>query len=63
MLPSAAASSIYATMNARELRHLFALRTAPEAKKEIRDIAIKMLELVKPIAPSIFAMEAGIKEK
>jgi len=63
ILPSAAASSIYVTMNARELRHFFALRTAPEAQKEIRDIALKMLELVKPIAPSIFAMEEGIKEK
>lgn len=63
VLPSAAASSIYVTMNARELRHFFALRTAPEAQKEIRDIALKMLELVKPLAPSIFDMEMGIKEK
>lgn len=63
VLPSAAASSIYATMNARELRHFFALRTAPEAQKEIRDIALKMLELVKPIAPSVFNMEMGSKEK
>lgn len=59
LLPSASASSIYVTMNARELRHFFELRTAPEAQKEIRDIAIKMLELVRPIAPSIFAGEKG----
>ena len=63
LLPTASASSIYVTMNARELRHFFDLRTAKEAQKEIRDIAIKMLELVKPIAPSIFDMESGIKEK
>jgi len=63
ILPSAAASSIYVTMNARELRHFFALRTAPEAQKEIRDIALKMLALVKPIAPNVFNLESGIKEK
>ncbi|HZL83320.1 MAG TPA: FAD-dependent thymidylate synthase [Candidatus Deferrimicrobium sp.] len=54
LLPSASASSIYVTMNARELRHFFDLRTTEYAQKEIRDIALKMLELVKPIAPSIF---------
>ncbi len=46
------------TMNARELRHFFSLRCCNRAQWEIRELANKMLELVKEVAPALFA-DAG----
>ena len=46
------------TMNARELRHFFSLRCCNRAQWEIRELADKMLELVKEVAPVMFA-DAG----
>ena len=46
------------TMNARELRHFFSLRCCNRAQWEIRELADKMLELVKEVAPVLFA-DAG----
>lgn len=46
------------TMNARELRHFFSLRMCSRAQWEIRELADKMLELVKEVAPVLFA-DAG----
>ena len=46
------------TMNGRELRHFFSLRCCNRAQWEIRDLADKMLELVKEVAPAMFA-DAG----
>lgn len=46
------------TMNGRELRHFFSLRCCNRAQWEIRDLADKMLELVKEVAPVMFA-DAG----
>ncbi len=54
VLPNAAETKIVATMNARELRHFFKLRCCRRAQWEIRDMALKMQELVKGVAPIVF---------
>ena len=46
------------TMNARELLHFFELRCCNRAQWEIRELAHRMLELVRPVAPFVF-MDAG----
>jgi thymidylate synthase (FAD) len=46
------------TMNTRELRHFFSLRCCNRAQWEIRELADKMLELVKEVAPVLFS-DAG----
>ena len=58
VLPNAAASHIVVTMNVRELLHFFSLRCCNRAQWEIRDVALRMLELVEPTAPYVF-MDAG----
>ena len=55
ILPNATESKIVITMNARELLHFFELRCCRRAQHEIRELAHKMLELVRPTAPYIFA--------
>jgi thymidylate synthase (FAD) len=54
VLPNAAETKIIVTMNARELRHFFALRCCERAQWEIRALALAMLKLVKPLAPILF---------
>ena len=54
VLPNAAATRIIVTMNFRELLHFFRIRISRAAQWEIRDIGIRMLELVYPHAPSVF---------
>ncbi len=58
VLPNATKSNIIVTMNARELWHFFSLRCCKRAQWEIRELANRMLELVKEAAPIIFD-EAG----
>ena len=58
LLPNAAESKIVVTMNIRSLLHFFELRCCNRAQWEIRELAWKMYELVKPTAPYIF-MDAG----
>lgn len=58
LLPNAAETKIVITMNIRELLHFFSLRCCNRAQWEIRCMAHKMLELVRPTAPYIF-MDAG----
>ena len=58
VLPNATKSNIIVTMNARELWHFFSLRCCKRAQWEIRDMANRMLELVREEAPIIFE-EAG----
>lgn len=58
VLPNAAETKIVATMNVRELLHFFGLRCCNRAQWEIRELAHRMLELVKPTAPYVF-MDAG----
>ena len=54
VLPSACETRITMTMNARELKHFFALRCCSRAQWEIRALADEMLRLVKAAAPAIF---------
>lgn len=54
VLPNACTTRLMMTMNARELKHFFALRLCSRAQWEIRELAEKMLELVRPHMPSVF---------
>lgn len=58
VLPNATETKLVMTMNARELRHFFSIRCCNRAQWEIREMAWKMLDLVRPTAPLVFA-EAG----
>ena len=60
ILPNGAETKIIVTMNARALLHFFELRCCTRAQKEIRDMAKKMLKLVKKKSPTIF-QNAGPK--
>ncbi|MDR2708588.1 MAG: FAD-dependent thymidylate synthase [Elusimicrobiota bacterium] len=54
VLPNAVATNIIVSMNARELRHFFAIRCCRRSQWEIRDLAWHMLKLAKEIAPILF---------
>ncbi|MBR2835248.1 MAG: FAD-dependent thymidylate synthase [Coriobacteriales bacterium] len=54
LLPNACETKIVVTMNIRELLHFFEVRCCNRAQWEIRELAWKMLELVRPTAPFIF---------
>ncbi|MEI7813845.1 MAG: FAD-dependent thymidylate synthase [Coriobacteriia bacterium] len=58
LLPSAMETKIVVTMNTRELLHFLELRCCKRAQWEIRELALTMLELVRPTAPYIF-LDAG----
>jgi len=58
VLPSSTMTRILMTTDARNLIHFLELRCCLRAQKEIRELAEKILELVKPLAPTIFG-EAG----
>lgn len=60
ILPNACTTNITITMNARELRHFFGERCCTRAQWEIREMAEKMLDEVKKIAPVLFE-DAGPK--
>jgi thymidylate synthase (FAD) len=54
VLPNACTTNITITMNARELRHFFALRCCNRAQWEIREMADEMLRACKRVSPIIF---------
>jgi thymidylate synthase (FAD) len=54
ILPNACATKIVVTMNFRELRHFIKLRGAKDAQWEIREVALRMLEILKEKAPNVF---------
>ena len=54
VLPNACETKIIVTMNARSLMNFFKLRCCTRAQWEIREVANKMLQLVKEVAPEIF---------
>ena len=54
VLPQAIETKLVVTMNARELLHFFGLRLCKKAQWEIRELALKMLEEVKKVAPVMF---------
>ena len=55
LLPNATETKLLVTMNARELLHFFAVRCCERAQWEIRAMAVEMLRLVRPVAPTVFA--------
>lgn len=54
VLPNACCTTIMVTMNFRELRHFFKLRTSPKAQWEIRQLAMDMLDTCMIHAPHVF---------
>lgn len=58
VLPNACTTKMICTFNIRSLLHFFDLRCCNRAQWEIREVAIQMLRLVKPVAPHLFA-QAG----
>lgn len=54
LLANATETKILVTMNARTLMHFFNLRCCYRAQWEIREMAYKMLEEVKQVAPTLF---------
>jgi len=54
VLANATETKILVTMNARTLMHFFNLRCCYRAQWEIREMAYKMLEAVKQVAPTLF---------
>ncbi len=55
VLPNACETKMICTFNARELLHIFSLRCCNRAQWEIREVANRMLALVRPVAPDLFA--------
>ena len=54
VLPNACETKMIMTMNARSLKNFFRLRCCSRAQWEIRELAEKMLVLVKEVAPTLF---------
>jgi thymidylate synthase (FAD) len=54
VLPNATETKIFVTANARALRHFIELRGNRAAEVEIRNLAIKVLQLMQKEAPHIF---------
>ncbi len=54
VLPNSLKTEIVMTMNLREWRHFFSLRTAPNAHPQMREIAIPLLEEFKRLIPVVF---------
>ena len=54
VLPNACGTRVLVTMNARELRHFFALRMCGRAQWEIRAMADRMFEACYAAAPALF---------
>lgn len=54
VLPNACETRVLMTMNARELRHFFALRMCTRAQWEIRAMATQMFEACYAKAPALF---------
>ena len=54
VLPNSLKTEIVVTMNLRELRHFFRLRTAKAAHPQMREVAIMLLEELKGKIPVIF---------
>ena len=52
--PQAVPTTLYMTMNARELLHFFSLRCCNRAQWEIRELADRMLRLCMKASPEIF---------
>ena len=58
VLPNACETKIVCTFNARSLLNFFSHRCCNRAQWEIRELAYKMLDQVREVAPGLFAMQA-----
>jgi thymidylate synthase (FAD) len=54
ILPNSLKTEIVVTMNLREWRHFFSLRTTPKAHPQMREIAIPMLKKFQELIPIIY---------
>ena len=54
VLPNSLKTEIVVTMNLREWRHFFKLRTSPAAHPQMREVAIPLLEAFKHVIPIVF---------
>ena len=54
VLPNSLKTEIIATMNLREWRHFFKLRTSKQAHPQMREISIPLLQEFKTLLPCIF---------
>ncbi len=54
VLPNATETKIFVTVNGRALRHFIEMRCNEHAEVEIREVAARMLEIMKKEAPNIF---------
>lgn len=54
VLPNACETQIITTMNFRELRHFIRLRTSKRALPEMQEVAGKVRDICKTIAPQVF---------
>ena len=54
ILPNSVKTEIMVTMNLREWRHFFKLRTSERAHPQIREVAIPLLNELKGLVPVIF---------
>jgi thymidylate synthase (FAD) len=55
VLPNSLKTEIVMTMNLREWRHFFTLRTSPAAHPQMREIAIPLLKEFQKRIPVIFS--------
>ncbi len=53
-LPNAVCSEIVVTANLREWRHIIELRGSPGAQWEIREMALRILRILKECVPTVF---------
>ncbi|MEA3431787.1 MAG: FAD-dependent thymidylate synthase [candidate division WOR-3 bacterium] len=64
VLPNAVCSEIVITANLREWRHILKLRGSPGAQWEIREMAVRILRILKQQTPTVFFdFEIDEKEK
>lgn len=54
VLPNAVKSEIVITANFREWRHILEVRLKPDAQWEIKEICLRILDILKSKAPSVF---------
>lgn len=55
ILPNSLKTEIFMTANLREWRHFLKLRTSPRAHPQMREVALKILEILQKNLPTIFA--------
>lgn len=54
VLPNSLKTEIVVTMDLREWRHFFKLRTAPGAHPQMREVAAPLLKMFQEVVPVVF---------